>query len=127
VSHSFGQNLVLNQSLASQATLILVDGFEPNRFAEIVERECVTMVFAVPAIYSLVIKAGIAPQQLRSVRYCHSGAASLPEEISVEWLARFSVPIHQGYGLTETSPFACYNASPERWPASIGKPTPACR
>lgn len=124
ISHAFGQNLILNHSLAARATVVLVEGFEPGRFAQIVERERVTMVFAVPAIYALLLKAGIAPERLRSVRYFHSGAASLPEQVATEWRTRFPVPIHQGYGLTESSPFACYNAAPLHNPASIGRPIP---
>lgn len=124
VSHCFGQNLVLNHSLAARATIVLVNGFEPGRFAEAVERERVSLVFAVPTIYSLLLEVKVAPEKLSSVRYCHSGAVALSEEVARAWLARFSVPIHQGYGLTETSPFASHNTSPVTQPTSIGRPIP---
>jgi long-chain acyl-CoA synthetase len=124
VSHCFGQNLILNHSLAARATIVLVNGFEPARFTDVIERERVSLVFAVPAIYSLLLEAKVLPEQLGSVRYYHSGAAGLSEEVAAAWLARFSVPIHQGYGLTETSPFASYNTAPEKRPTSIGRPIP---
>jgi long-chain acyl-CoA synthetase len=33
----------------------------------------------------------------------------MPEEISRRWTQRFGSRIYEGYGLTECSPFACYN------------------
>jgi long-chain acyl-CoA synthetase len=59
---------------------------------------------------------------LRRVRYWLSAAANLPLEIESRWLEQVGVPIHQGYGLTETSPFASYNHLERYKPGSIGTP-----
>jgi len=121
-SHCYGQNLVMNHALRAAATLVLVQGFDPERVASAVEREQVTMFFGVPTMYALLLKSRIAPHRMRSLRYCHSGAAPLDEQVAREWQSRYGVPIHQGYGLTECSPLTCYNFFPDRWPASVGRP-----
>jgi long-chain acyl-CoA synthetase len=55
------------------------------------------------------------------VRYFFSAAATMPREVATTWLERFGRPIHEGYGLTETAPFASYNGPTYRV-GSVGVP-----
>lgn len=121
MTHCFGQNIVLLHALKAGATTILVRKFDPEHLVETIDHEKVTMLFTVPTVYSLLLHAHDARRRLQSVRYCHSGAAPLSQKMSDDWLSTTGVPIHQGYGLTESSPFACYNKTPEIRPTSIGK------
>ena len=66
--------------------------------------------------------ARATPRHSRSVRYCFSAAAPLPIHVETAWRERFGLVIHQGYGLTETSPFASYNHATAHRPGSIGVP-----
>jgi long-chain acyl-CoA synthetase len=59
-------------------------------------------------------------EQLASVRLFFSAAAPLPEELEARWEEKFGKVIHQGYGLTETSPFASYNHLTNHKRGSIG-------
>ena len=43
-------------------------------------------------------------------------------ELERRWAAKFGLPIHQGYGLTETSPFAAYNHVTQHRSGWIGAP-----
>jgi long-chain acyl-CoA synthetase len=56
------------------------------------------------------------------VRYCFSAAATMPVEVARRWQSIFGRPIVEGYGLTETSPFASYNHIWEHRPGSVGTP-----
>ena len=124
LSHCFGQNVVLNQAFVAGATVVLMDTFDPAAAIQTIERERVTMLFGVPALYAIVAERCQDPRSLATVRYCHSGADSLGAALAERWHRKFDTRIHQGYGLTESSPLAIYNPSPAEFPTSIGKPIP---
>jgi long-chain acyl-CoA synthetase len=66
---------------------------------------------------------GRAAYDASALRVCVSGGAALPVEILHEFEAAFGCVILEGYGLSETSPVACFNHSrDERRPGSIGRP-----
>jgi long-chain acyl-CoA synthetase len=119
--HCFGQNAILNAGLCSGAALVLQRGFEIDRVLQSVARDGVTMLCAVPAHF-VVLCEGASVEQLSGVRYCMSAAAPLPVEVEIRWQAKFGQPIYQGYGLTETSPFASYNHATDYRPGTIGTP-----
>jgi long-chain acyl-CoA synthetase len=119
--HCFGQNAILNAGLCAGATLVLQRAFDKDRVLHSIARDGVTMLCAVPA-NCLVLLDAATPAQMQGVRYCMSAAAPLPLEVETRWQARFGQPIYQGYGLTETSPFASYNHERAHRPGSIGSP-----
>jgi long-chain acyl-CoA synthetase len=119
--HCFGQNAILNAGLCSGATLVLHRAFDKDRVLDSIARDGVTMLCAVPANF-VVLQEAASAEQLRGVRYCMSAAAPLPLEVETRWQAKFGQPIYQGYGLTETSPFASYNHATAHRPGSIGSP-----
>jgi acyl-CoA synthetase (AMP-forming)/AMP-acid ligase II len=51
-----------------------------------------------------------------------SAAATMPLEVATRWRDTFGRPVHEGYGLTETSPFASYNHEWAYRPGSVGTP-----
>lgn len=119
--HCFGQNAILNAGLCAGAALVLHRGFEMDRVLHSVARDGVTMLCAVPAHF-VVLCEGASVEQLNGVRYFMSAAAPLPVEVELRWQAKFGRPIYQGYGLTETSPFASYNHATDYRPGTIGTP-----
>ncbi|HVR29684.1 MAG TPA: AMP-binding protein, partial [Thermoanaerobaculia bacterium] len=68
------------------------------------------------------LNAGLAEHTFAATRYCFSAAAPLPQEIARTWEERFGHKIWEGYGLTETSPFASYNHERRHKLGSIGEP-----
>jgi long-chain acyl-CoA synthetase len=54
------------------------------------------------------------------VRYFFSAAATMPVEVAERWKQAFGKPIYEGYGLSETSPFASYNHEWHHRPGSVG-------
>jgi long-chain acyl-CoA synthetase len=120
--HCFGQNFIMNTALAAGATIVLHRRFDPAACLDSIERDGVTMFFAVPTIYIGLLNAGVAPGRLASIRYYFSAAATMPVEVAARWQAAYGRAIHEGYGLTETSPFACYNHRRAYRPGSVGAP-----
>lgn len=119
--HCFGQNAVLNSGLGAGATLVLHQKFDATEVLRSIRDDGVTMFFGVPTTFILLCEQA-SEADMRSVRYYFSAAAPLPPEVEKRWQQKFGLPIHQGYGLTETSPFASYNHRFRHKPGSIGTP-----
>jgi long-chain acyl-CoA synthetase len=107
--HVFGQNFIMNATFNACATLMLYRRFTPDGVLGSIQRDHVSMFFAVPTIYINLLSMDLSKYDLSSLRYDFSAAATMPLEISRRWTERFGRPVYEGYGLTECSPFACYN------------------
>ncbi len=107
--HVFAQNYIMNGGFEAGATLVLWRRFVPDQVIADIGRLGVTMFFGVPTIYIALLNAGVPRAQLASLRYCFSAAATMPQEIARRWHDTYGHDVHEGYGLTETSPFAAYN------------------
>ncbi|HEX6211495.1 MAG TPA: long-chain fatty acid--CoA ligase [Methylomirabilota bacterium] len=107
--HVFGQNAIMNAAFAACATVVLQRRFVPDQALDAIQRERATMFFAVPTIFITLLAMDLGRWDLASLRYDFSAAATMPQEISRRWTERFGRPVYEGYGLTECSPFACYN------------------
>src|SRR5262249_36866989 len=118
--HCFGQNFILNALVAAGGLLVLQERFIPNQFIAAVARHRITLFYAVPTMYILFL-AG-QRHDLGSVRLFFSAAATLPADVERRWHERYGHAIHQGYGLTECSPFASYNHTVAFKPGSVGTP-----
>lgn len=119
--HCFGQNAVLNSGLYSCATIVLHRQFDLTRILRSIADDRVTMFFGVPATYIVLLEKA-SRDDMRPVRYYFSAASSLPRDVERRWAEKFGRIINQGYGLTETSPFASYNHLTSYKPGSIGTP-----
>ncbi len=120
--HVFGQNFIMNGTFNTCSTLILYRRFVPGEVLKSFEKNRVTMFFAVPTIFINLLNMDLSGHDLSSIRYDFSAAATMPEEIIIKWKERFGRTIYEGYGLTESSPFACYNHDYCHKFGSIGTP-----
>ncbi|MDE3089056.1 MAG: long-chain fatty acid--CoA ligase [Chloroflexota bacterium] len=109
MTHVFGQDFIMNATFMACGTLALYRRFVPDQVLHSIQRERVTMFFGVPTIYINLLNMDLSSYDLSSIRYWFSAAATMPQEISRRWTERFGRPVYEGYGLTECSPFACYN------------------
>ncbi len=119
--HCFGQNAIMNAALHSGAALVMHPGFDVKRVLDCLACGGANMVFGVPTNFAILLDKA-ERWQLSSVRLFFSAAAPLPRELEVRWREKFDSLIFQGYGLTETSPFASYNHLTCHRTGSIGAP-----
>jgi len=119
--HVYGQNYIMNAAVHAGATLVLFRRFVPEPVLQAVARERITMFFGVPTIFIGLLAMDLSKYDLSSIRYEMSAAATMPEEISRRWTERFGRRVYEGYGLTECSPFACYNDLVEHRFGSVGR------
>ncbi len=118
--HCFGQNAILNTGLSACATIILHRRFDLEQVLQSIVTHQVTMFFGVPTIFIKMLNTDTNGYNLESVRYYFSAAASMPVRVAQQWQHKYGKVIHEGYGLTETSPFATYNHDLKYQLGSIG-------
>ncbi len=118
--HCFGQNFIMNALVAAGGTLLLHERFVPAEFLAAIPSHRVTILYAVPTMY--IVLLGMHLGDVSSLRLAFSAAAMLPADVEARWTAATGLPIVQGYGLTESSPFATYNHERAHRPGSVGTP-----
>jgi len=103
-------------------SIVLVKTLHPpkNIVQEIIQHQA-TLLPAVPQFFRALTHLSV-PVDL-PLRICISGGAPLPGEVLKEFNARFSIPLLEGYGLSEASPVVSFNPIHGPWKAgSIGVP-----
>ena len=107
LAHAFGLSSMLLGSLCAGGAVKLAARFNPAAIAQALAEEGVTMLQGVPAMYARLLELTAAqggrlpaPQ----LRYLQNGGAPLDPTLKARVEAAFGVPLHNGYGLTETSP-----------------------
>jgi long-chain acyl-CoA synthetase len=119
--HVYGQNYILNGAVHAGATVALFRRFVPEAVLDAIERDRITLFFGVPTIFIALLGMDLSGRDLSSIRYEMSAASTMPEEVSRRWTERFGRRVFEGYGLTECSPFACYNDAVEHRFGSVGR------
>jgi long-chain acyl-CoA synthetase len=130
-SHLFGLTTSGIAPLLCGARISTMARFDPLAAVERIEREGITEVVGVPAMFGAMLGAlERRGGRLRgdSLRLCICGGAPLPVVLQERWRAATGVDLRQGYGLTEASPVALFNRvqSPNR-PGTLGVPFPGVR
>ncbi|HKA15056.1 MAG TPA: long-chain fatty acid--CoA ligase [Myxococcota bacterium] len=121
--HSFGQTCIQNASIAAGGCFTLLPRFAPDDALAILERDRVTIFAGVPTMYFALLHHEGPARDLSALRWCVSGGAAMPVEVMNAFEAKFRVEIFEGYGLSETSPVACFNMPGRpRVAGSIGYP-----
>jgi len=111
--HSTAQTCLQNSGVLAGFRLVLLPRFEPAAVLETMAREQVNIWIGVPTMYWTLLQhcaAGFDPEPVRRhLRLCISGGAPMPVKVMHRFEQTFGVRILEGYGLSETSPVACFN------------------
>ncbi|MGH9371036.1 MAG: long-chain-fatty-acid--CoA ligase [Vicinamibacterales bacterium] len=126
--HSTAQTCLMNAGFLGGFRLVLMPRFDPAAALDIMRREDVGFWIGVPTMYWALLqhaKTGTVDTGAVAahMRLCVSGGAAMPLEVMRGFEATFSVRIMEGYGLSETSPVACFNQlhQPTK-PGTVGQP-----
>jgi long-chain acyl-CoA synthetase len=123
--HVFGMTCAMNAAIAAGAGLSLMARFDPAKAIERIGRDRVTVLEAVPTMYSAMLSVAdqFPPGATATLRTCVSGGAALPVAVLNDFEKAFDAIILEGYGLSETSPAVTFNhPDAQRRPGSIGTP-----
>ena len=103
------------------ATLIRTSVFQPDEILASLEADGVTMFSACRRVPAAARRGHVA-YFFHSVRYCFTAAAPMSMTVAREWRQITGQTVCEGYGLTETSPFASYNHDSSYREGSVGVP-----
>jgi long-chain acyl-CoA synthetase len=108
--HVFCLTVALNAPLLRGATLLIVPRFSPKEIFELAKEYEPTVFAGVPTMYNFLYQYTEGnPEDLKTLRLCISGGASLPVALLNNFEAKFNVRVSEGYGLSEASPVTCFN------------------
>ena len=112
--HTTGQTVQMNTNMYAGSRTVLLPRFEPKATLEAMEREKVNFWVGVPTMYWALLKyveeTGYDIGKIKEhMKVPTSGGAPMPVEVMKEFERVFGLRILEGYGLSETSPLACFN------------------
>ncbi|OIN27691.1 long-chain-fatty-acid--CoA ligase [Vibrio barjaei] len=126
--HSFGQTVMMNASVLTGSSIVLIPRFDPKLVIQQIIDHKVSVFAGVPTMYIALLTVGEQlPEQSEQVKHSLrlgvSGGASMPVEVIRQFESRFELPVLEGYGLSETAPVATFNhIDGDRLPGSVGQP-----
>ncbi|MHB8617572.1 MAG: class I adenylate-forming enzyme family protein [Candidatus Acidiferrales bacterium] len=129
MSHAVGLSVVLLGALISGATLYLSPRFDPVAALTGLERDRLTVVLGVPAMFALLLEyansKGIHTLKFPALRIISSSGAPLDPALKESVEKLFGLPLYNGYGVTECSPnIAQANIEKPRTDTSVGQILP---
>ena len=122
--HVFGQTCAMNAAMYSGGKVALLPRFEPGAALETIKGVGVTIFLGVPTMYQYLLRhPELDLRAVSSLRLAVSGGSAMPVEVLRAFEAKSGATILEGYGLSETSPAACFNRTKEvRKVGSVGLP-----
>jgi long-chain acyl-CoA synthetase len=122
LNHVFGQIHIMNSTVYSCGATILQPSFDLDNAVAAIEKYRVTKFYAVPTIYIRLLAVPDLREKFKSIRYCFSAAASMAQEVVLEWKKRTGLDIFESYGMTESATMVTYNDYYRHKVGSVGTP-----
>jgi long-chain acyl-CoA synthetase len=128
ISHVFGLAGVMLATFYAGACAYLAPRFSPQALLDALERDGITILSGVPAMYARLLElcrqSGISPQA-PGLRFTYAGGSPLDPTLKSEVEKLLGMPLHNGYGLTESSPtVSLTRMDAPRADISVGLPIP---
>ena len=121
--HTFGQTAAMNSAFRVGATLVLLPRFDADECLDLMGRHGVTLLLGVPTMFSRMLAAAEHRNEVPVIAQAVCGGAPLPLKLLHAFQDRFGTVIHEGYGLSETSPIAAANQDAfGTRPGTVGHP-----
>ncbi len=124
--HSYGLTVGMNYPILTAATMILLPQFKSKEVVTTIRRYHPTQLPGIPTMYIAIMRAiGKHVADLRSIKYCISGASALSAKVRMDWEAVTGGKLVEGYGLSEAAPVThCNPLNGDIRDGSIGLPLP---
>ncbi|MGE8154143.1 class I adenylate-forming enzyme family protein [Pseudomonas vancouverensis] len=128
ISHVYGLSAVCLATLFAGAALQLEARFDPQALARALRDDGITLMQGVPTMYARLLElaeAGRFELHAPHLRFMYAGGSPLDMTLKTAVEQRFGLTLHNGYGLTESSPTVSQTRidAPRR-DTSIGMPIP---
>jgi long-chain acyl-CoA synthetase len=112
--HTTGQTVQMNTNLYAGNRCVLLPRFEPKATLEAMKIERVNFWVGVPTMYWAILKfieenGYDVSKVVEHLKVPTSGGAPMPIEVMKDFERVFGIRVLEGYGLSETSPLACFN------------------
>ncbi|HJV73863.1 MAG TPA: AMP-binding protein [Noviherbaspirillum sp.] len=114
LSHVYGLSSLLVAALMGGATLRLAARYQPETLAHALAEEDITVMHGAPAMYAKLLEWGEresnnAGNAIKAphLRVAQSGGAPLTLPLKQAFEKAFGLTLHNGYGMTESSPSIC--------------------
>lgn len=123
--HTAALNMTCLPTLLKGGRLVISPRFHPESTFDLIERERVTWMFGVPAMFNALSESPRwADADLSSIRMLEAGGAPVPDATIATYQKR-GLTFLQGYGLTETSPGVLFLGESDavRKAGSAGRPS----
>ena len=120
--YTAGWNVFTLPLFHSLGTNILIQRFEADLVLDLIEQERITVFFAVPTMYQMMIESPkFKTTDCSSIWFMVSGGAPLTEKIFETFKREKNIHLWEGYGLTEVGP-NCFLANGKL--KTVGHPMP---
>ncbi|KQQ40207.1 long-chain fatty acid--CoA ligase [Duganella sp. Leaf126] len=109
ITHVYGMTSMMLGTLYAGACLVLCPRYTPNALLAALHDHRLTIVQGVPAMYArLLEKLGRDDMPVPNhLRFAYAGGSPLAPSLKARVERVLGVPLHNGYGLTETAPTVC--------------------
>ncbi|KAM0819603.1 hypothetical protein AB5N19_05419 [Seiridium cardinale] len=130
--HVYGLTNILHSTVHDGYQAIVLAKFELEKFCKLIQDYVITFAYVPPPIVLGLAKHPIVDKyDLSSLKWLNSGAAPLTHELINGIWERLTIPVKQGYGLSEVSPVSHLQTVLEwaRYKGAVGKlvPNMECR
>jgi long-chain acyl-CoA synthetase len=120
-SHAFGLTAMVIVPMVLGTTVHYLPRFQPAQVVETIQRERISVFMAVPSMYAAMLRLKDMPADaLSALNLAISGGEPLPVNVAAAFEQRWHKRLHEGYGLTETSPVISINMPWSYRPGSVG-------
>src|SRR5216683_2655465 len=124
--HAYGLTVGMNLSIYAAATMVLLPKFSAKEVVKTIARYRPTMFPGIPTMYVAIMReVKDRAEQIKSVKYCISGAAALPAKVQEDFEHMSGGKVVEGYGMSEAAPVTHCNPLNENCVnGSVGLPLP---
>lgn len=125
ISHVYGLASVMLGTLYAGACLYLAPRFSAAAMLRAIGDDGLTILQGVPAMYARLLELNPAAPLASQLRFIYAGGSPLDPSLKLQVEQLFGLPLHNGYGMTESSPtISQTRLDAPRADTSVGMPIP---